>query len=105
MAEAAGDADGSDVLFLVVPGGFYANYGVMLKEQDGVLGIVEINFLGLQQRDHGRGQLIGIHLQSHCQRLLRGQPWTGAAVLFAGDWLVQAKLSTPEGLIAEGVES
>jgi hypothetical protein len=78
---------------------------VELEQRDGRRRIVEVDLAGLQLFLQRVGQRVRVDLQADGQRRLRRDARADAAVLLAGDRLVQAQRVAPERLAAEGVEA
>ena len=103
MAEGALDADRRDLATLVEPAGD-ADHRVELQQRQRGRRIVEIDLAPLEQLAQPARERVEVDLEPDAERHRRADTRTDAAVLRAGNCLVEVQLAAPEVLVAEGVE-
>jgi len=104
MAEGAGNADRFQRAVLIEVA-FDAHNRVLLQEGHGDRDIVQVNLAPFEPVDDLLRERIDVHLQTHSQGLLGGEPSADPAKAFALDGLMQLQRIAPEFLIAKGIET
>src|SRR3989449_9161975 len=104
VAECALDPDRSDAA-VGVEEPADAHHRLQFEQRQGGGRIVEVDLAGLELLLQRLGQRVRVYLEADRQRCLGADTATDAAVLLAGDRLVELERVAPERFIAEGVEA
>jgi len=104
MAEGAGNADRFQRAVLIEVA-FNAHNRILLQEGQGDRDIVQVDLAPFELMDDLLRERIDVHLQTHSQGLLGGEPCADSAKAFALDGLMQLQRIAPEFLIAKGIET
>src|SRR5262249_46341433 len=81
----------------------HADHGVELEQRERGRRVVEVDLAATELLAEAARQRVDVDLESHAERGRGVEPLPDAAVLIAGDCLVQMELASPEVLVAEGV--